>query len=107
MNYDRDRAMREQEATEAMIRMRDTPQRGEWRSKMRPLDKAYSASEWNSLFPIGTRVTYRRDSGGDLDAPTQSTAFIMEGNWSQAGHKVFLVGVGYPVCLERLTPVQK
>jgi hypothetical protein len=108
MNYDRDRAGREQDATEAMIRMRGAPApRGEWRSKMRPKDKPYSASEWNGQFPIGTRVTRRRDSGGDLTTETVSTAFYRKGGWSQEGHFVFVEGIGSPVPLDHLTVLPK
>lgn len=104
MNYDRDRAMREQEATEAMIRMRDAPApRGEWRSKMRPINKPYGADD----FPIGTRVTHRRDSGGDLTSETISTVFYRKGDWAQGGHFVFIEGVASPVPLDHLTPFPK
>ena len=104
MSYDRDRAMREQEVTEAMIRMRDAPAaRGEWKSKMRPINKPYGPSD----FPIGTRVTHKRDSGGDLTTETISTVFYRKGGWSSEGHFVFVEGVASPVPLDHLSPLPK
>lgn len=54
MSYDRDRAWREQEATEAMIRMRDGPQRIE----MLPNGEIRAVSDWQLIetAPKGRKV---------------------------------------------------
>lgn len=65
-------------------------------------DLQHLVDTFNARYPIGQRVTLRKDDGSDVDTTTRARAAILSGHSAV----IWLEGVGGCYLLDRVTPVE-
>ncbi|BBB13619.1 hypothetical protein [Sphingopyxis sp. FD7] len=65
-------------------------------------DLQHQVDTFNARYPIGQRVTLRKDDGSDVDTHTRARAAILSGHSAV----IWLEGVKGCYLLDRVTPVE-